>query len=242
MITKLTIFFVLLLTVCIASSIMYRRHNRYVANFALAMLISPTHRKAYCFVTVILALILHYNHYRAFGSNWGYALAVVAFILLTRLSLVERFIERLSDNSTTLFWFFSLTLMTMFIPELFNLSIIGLVLLIAVAFYPSRKMRNKTEKESYDQFRQAKADGDYTEFVDDYFKESPMINRNGCDISIKSAWESMCDFLSRKMRICNTRFALFLRRSGMMRRKVWTMVWMMQTALLTYVSDIKLCI
>lgn len=152
-------------------SLLYTRRNHTMAKFCLRMVVSGSYRTFYCYMLLLVVIVIHSVFFQTHIGDWGLMVSTFVMLAMFRTSLTEKALVRISDSRRWLRWLTISALLISAIPLFFTLGLTLTVIVTGACFYPSRRIRDESREYVMRQYRMACEDGEYADFIDEYFDE-----------------------------------------------------------------------
>lgn len=166
------IYYAILIVFLFVPIMLYGCKDRRMAWFCIRMVLSSFFRKFYCYMLLIVVIIIHSTYFNAHGAEYGLMISSTVMFCMFRTSLTEKYLLKISDSRRWMRWTMITALIISAVPLLFTLGLTLTVIATGSCFYPSRKIRESGREIVMSQYRRCSSSGDYTDFIDDYFDES----------------------------------------------------------------------
>ena len=116
---------------------LYDSKHPWMEKFCRMMLCRETMRKLHTQVLLIILLVFHYIYLNGHGAHLGILVTTVLCIFLFSHNRTHKMLLAFRDNRQIFFFVGLFALATLFMPELYTLSVSIAFILMASAFYPS---------------------------------------------------------------------------------------------------------
>lgn len=115
---------------------LYDSKHPCMGKFRRTMLLRETMRKLYTQVLLIILLVFHYIYLNGHGAHLGILVTTVLCIFLFSHNRTNKMLLAFRDNRQIYYFVGLFALATLFMPELYTLSVTIAFILMASAFYP----------------------------------------------------------------------------------------------------------
>lgn len=117
--------------------VLYNNKRPCMEKFRNMMLRRETMRKLYTQVLLIILLVFHYVYLNGHGAHLGILVTTVLCIFLFSHNRTHKLLLAFRDNRQVFYFVGLFALTSLFMPELYTLSVSIAFILMASAFYPS---------------------------------------------------------------------------------------------------------
>ena len=148
----------------------YRMQHRRMAQFCFYMTVSENVRKFYCYMLLLSVIIFHAVYYNTNNAEWGLMVSTIPMLMMFSVRWLTWFLQRLRDYRRELLAFTVYALIALFTPHLFTLGITFFVIIVGVAFYPSRIIQGIDKYLLSAQYSRAMITRNYSKIINCYFE------------------------------------------------------------------------
>lgn len=133
---------------------LYKRGNRFMTRFYMAMLRSSAARKLYLQTMLIVLLLFHYVYVSGHFGEFGVLFSTILCGALFSHKRAERWLHLMKAHRQLYFRMAVLSMAMVSIPHLYTMAFTVAFLLLAAAFYPSVSILYEwNDKEKQDTWR-----------------------------------------------------------------------------------------
>lgn len=150
--------------------VLYRVHHWRMAQFCYYMSVSSNCRKFFCYMLLLSALFFHFVYFNSYNKEWGLMVSTLPMLLMFSIKWQQWFLERLRDRRKELWSFTVWTLLAAITPHMFTLGVTFAILIVGVAFYPSRTIRGVDPHFISEAYSRVMITRDYRKFISCYFE------------------------------------------------------------------------
>lgn len=164
--------FLVLAVYLILPVFLYDKPCKLMGRFCGYMGASPNCRKLFCYMVLIAVIFTHFVYFNVFSNEWGLMISSFILIAMFKTKWVQGFLSMMNESRYYLPGLMCITLITMFIPHLFTLSMTLALLIVAVCFYTDERFADSGVEHIRYMYYGAKQSGDYKNLVHEYFHPS----------------------------------------------------------------------
>lgn len=133
---------------------LYKRGNRFMTRFYMAMLRSSAARKLYLQTLLIVLLLFHYVYVSGHFGEFGVLFSTILCGALFSHKRAERWLHLMKAHRQLYFRMAVFSMAMVAIPHLYTMAFTVAILLLAAAFYPSASILYEwNDKEKQDTWR-----------------------------------------------------------------------------------------